>query len=59
MNRPDDVVAAMLQANNDLYAYAINPKGDNALIALNSSLETFNARIKPFVDYYSANKNRS
>lgn len=58
MNRPDDVVAAMLQANNDLYAYAMNPKSDNALTALNSSLETFNARIKPFVDYYAANKNR-
>lgn len=52
INRPDDVVAAMIQANDALYAYASNPEGDNSLIALNAALETFNARIKPFVDYY-------
>lgn len=56
INRPDDVVAAMLKANDDLYAYALNPKGDNALIALNSSIEALNAKIRPFLGYYAANK---
>lgn len=54
INRPDDVVAAMIQANDALFAYASNPKGDNSLIALNSALETFNARIKPFIEYYAS-----
>ena len=53
VNRPDDVVAAMIKANDDLYAYAKNPKSENSLVALNASLETFNARIKPFVEFYA------
>lgn len=56
VNRPDGIVGAMLKANDDLYAYAMNPKGDNALIALNSSLEGLNASIRPFFDYYATSK---
>ncbi|PYY80208.1 hypothetical protein DNK59_25310 [Pseudomonas sp. TKO26] len=54
--RPDEVIAAMRKANDDLYEFSMHPKGDNALVALNASLESFNARIKPFVDYYVANR---
>ncbi|WP_408602211.1 hypothetical protein [Pseudomonas sp. PLMAX] len=56
INQPDDVVAAMIQANDDLYAFAQNPKGENSLIALNAAIESFNAKIQPFVDYYLASK---
>lgn len=56
INQPDDVVSAMIQANNDLYAFAQNPKGENSLIALNAAIESFNTKIQPFVDYYLASK---
>ena len=56
-NRPDEVIAAMIKANNDLYAFSQNPREKNSLVALNSSLETFNARIRPFVEFYTLNRN--
>lgn len=53
MGRPDDVVTAMIQANDEIYKYAQDPSGGDSLVALNAALESFNYRLKPFVDFYT------
>jgi hypothetical protein len=57
MNRPDDVVSAMIKANDELYNYSLDPSGESSLEALNLALESFNSSVQPFVDFYVNNRN--
>jgi hypothetical protein len=58
LNKPDDVVTALIQANDAIYEFAKDPSGGNSLVELNSTLESLNSRLRPFVDFYIETHNR-